>query len=144
MVEDKGDDNTKSENSQNHVGRNTKNYRQLPYNPALKKKASDLRKAGNLPEVLIWNQIKNKKLRGLDFDRQKIIGNYIVDFYCSQCNVVIEIDGSSHEIKMEYDAERDKYLKSLGLIIIHISVADVMSHLDAVLEMLHNHNALNL
>jgi hypothetical protein len=64
-------------------GRNTKNYVSLPYNPNLKERAKQLRQAGNLSEVLFWNQLKNKQFRGFDFDRQKIVGNYIVDFYCS-------------------------------------------------------------
>src|SRR6056297_2749722 len=95
------------------VKRHSKNYFNLPYNPKLKERARELRKAGNLPEVIFWNQVKRKQFKGYDFDRQKIIGNYIVDFYCTNCNVVIEIDGSSHDHKQEYDAERDAYLESL-------------------------------
>jgi len=123
-------------------GRNTQNYMNLPYNPKLKERARELRKAGNLSEVLFWNQVKNKQFKGFDFDRQKIIGNYIVDFYCSNCNVVIEIDGSSHDDKQEYDTARDLYLESLGLKVIHISVADVMNNLNAVMSMLIDHPAL--
>lgn len=123
--------------------RNSKNYFALPYNKNLKEKARELRKAGNLPEVLFWNQVKNKQFKGLDFDRQKIIGNYIVDFYCPNCNVVIEIDGSSHDDKVEYDAERDAYLESLGLTVIHIPVADVMKNLNGVMDMLYHHPALS-
>lgn len=123
--------------------RNSKNYFSLPYNKNLKEKARELRKAGNLPEVLFWNRVKNKQFKGFDFDRQKIIGNYIVDFYCSNCNVVIEIDGSSHNDKAEYDAERDAYLKSLGLTVIHIPVVDVMQNLNGVMEMLYHHPALS-
>jgi hypothetical protein len=64
-------------------GRNTKNYMNLPYNPNLKERAKQLRQAGNLSEVLFWNQVKNKQFKGFDFDRQKIVGNYIVHIYCS-------------------------------------------------------------
>ena len=123
-------------------GRNSKNYFKLPYNPALKKLARQLRKAGNLSEVLFWNRVKNKQFKGYDFDRQKIVGNYIVDFFCTNCNVVIEIDGSSHNDKVEYDAERDKFLQSLGLTVIHIPVKDVMNNLDGVMQMLFDHPAL--
>jgi len=123
-------------------GRNSKNYFELPYNPKLKERAKELRKAGNLSEVLFWNQVKNKQFKGYDFDRQKIVGNYIVDFYCSNCNVVVEIDGSSHDDKVEYDSERDAYLESLGLTVIHIPVADVMNNMNGVMEMLFNHPAL--
>ncbi len=63
--------------------RDTKKYRSLPYNPALKERAKALRRAENLAEVLLWNPLKRKQFLGLDFDRQKIIGNYIVDFYCA-------------------------------------------------------------
>ncbi len=122
--------------------RNTQNYMSLPYNPALKERARGLRKAGNLSEVLFWNEVKNKQFKGFDFDRQKIIGNYIVDFFCTNCNVVIEIDGSSHDDKVEYDAKRDEFLQSLGLTVIHIEVDDVMKNMNGVIEMLLNHPAL--
>ncbi len=125
------------------VVRNTKNYKQLPYNPDLKERAKELRKAGNLSEVLLWNEIKNKKFKGLDFDRQKIIGNYIVDFYCASQNVVIEIDGESHAEKKEYDFKRDNFLKSFNLQVIHIFDSDVKKNLDGVMEFLNNHPALS-
>jgi type I site-specific restriction-modification system R (restriction) subunit/very-short-patch-repair endonuclease len=124
------------------VKRTSKNYFSLPYNPKLKDRARELRKAGNLPEVLFWNEVKNKQFKGYDFDRQKIIGNYIVDFYCSNCQVVIEIDGSSHDDKVEYDAERDAFLESLGLTVIHIPVNDIMKQMSSVMNMLHEHPAL--
>lgn len=124
------------------IGRNSQNYFNLPINPKLKKRARELRQAGNLAEVLIWNQVKSKQFKGFDFDRQKIVGNYIVDFYCCNCNVVIEIDGSSHDDKQEYDAERDAYLKSLGLTVIHIEDADVKKNISGVMDMLYHHPAL--
>ena len=121
--------------------RASKNYFELPYNPNLKERARELRKAGNLSEVLFWNQVKNKQFKGYDFDRQKIIGNYIVDFYCSNCHVVIEIDGSSHNEKYEYDVERDEYLKFLGLKVIHIPVQDILKNLSLTMDWLFNHPA---
>src|SRR5699024_5347862 len=51
--------------------RPSKNYFNLPYNPELKERARELRQAGNLSEVLFWNQVKNKQFKGFDFDRQK-------------------------------------------------------------------------
>jgi very-short-patch-repair endonuclease len=89
-----------------HYSRDTKIFKSLPYNPKLKKRAQELRRAGNLSEVLLWLQLKQGKLLGLDFDRQKIIGNYIVDFFCAQKSLVIEVDGSSHNEKIEYDTQR--------------------------------------
>lgn len=106
--------------------RNTKNYMSLPYNPALKDRARQLRRAGNLAEVSFWQQVKNKQFLGLDFDRQKIIGNYIVDFYCAEKNVVIEVDGGSHDNKADYDAIRDAFLTGLGMTVIHIRAEEVI------------------
>jgi len=122
--------------------RNLNKYRELPFNSALKERAKKLRKAGNLAEVLIWQQIHKKAFKGYDFDRQKIIGNYIVDFFCLDCGVVIEIDGSSHNEKGDYDTERDAFIEGLGLIIIHISAKDVLKNLQGVMNMLNNHPAL--
>lgn len=109
---------------------------ELPFNPNLKDRARELRKAGNLSEVLLWNQVKNKQFLGLDFDRQKIIGNYIVDFYCKNLGIIVEIDGSSHDEKVEYDEERDNYLESLGLKILHIQDIDIKKNLGGVMEFL--------
>lgn len=122
--------------------RDTKTYKSLPYNPALKDRARSLRKAGMLHEVLLWLELKNKKLNGLDFDRQKIIGNYIVDFCCAEKAVVIEVDGSSHDNKQSEDAERDRYLEGLGLTVIRLLAKDVLQNLDGVIVYLKNHPAL--
>jgi very-short-patch-repair endonuclease len=125
------------------VKRHTQNYQSLPFNPALKERAKALRRAGNLSEVLLWNQLKRGQFNGLDFDRQKIIGNYIVDFYCPKYQVAIEIDGSSHDDKQEYDALRDAYLIGLGLTVIHILDGDVKSNMAGVMAMLLNHSVFN-
>ncbi|MFI3300475.1 MAG: DUF559 domain-containing protein [Candidatus Gastranaerophilales bacterium] len=122
--------------------RNTKKYLSLPYNPMLKERAKELRKAQNLSEVLLWKQLRNKNFRNLDFDRQKIIGNYIVDFYCAEHNVIIEIDGISHNEKYEYDKIRDEYFNKLGLVVIHILDTDVKKNLDGVLKFLDKHFGL--
>ena len=112
-------------------------YIGLPYNPLLRDRAKQLRKAGNLSEVLLWQKINRGQFRGYDFDRQKIIGDFIVDFYCSNCNTVIEIDGPSHDGKMEYDSERDAFLQGLGLIVIHVDANEVLYRLDRVMELLY-------
>ena len=108
---------------------------QLPYNPALKQRARELRKAGNLSEVLFWNVVKNKQLNGQDFDRQRVIGNYIVDFYCHEHALVVEIDGSSHDDKQAYDQVRDEYLEAFGLKVLHVQDVDVKQNLAGVVEL---------
>ncbi len=120
--------------------RGTLNYYNLSYNQNLKQRAKLLRKSGNLPEVILWSRIKNKQFKGIDIDRQKIIGNKIVDFYCARYKVIIEIDGVSHNEKLLYDKKRDEYFQSIGLKVIHISVKDIMYHLDDVLDFLFHHS----
>lgn len=111
-------------------------WHELPYNAALKSYARQLRKAGNLAEVLFWLQVKKKQFLGLDFDRQKVIGNYIVDFYCKSMGVVVEIDGNSHIGKEAYDQKRDDYLHGLNLRVIHISDTEVKQNLCGVMAFL--------
>ena len=106
----------------------------LPANKPLRTLARNLRKNSTLSEVLLWNQLKQKRANGLDFDRQKIIGNYIVDFYCAKLKLVIEIDGCSHDNKYLYDKIRHEYLESLGLTVLHIDDLDVKTRMTDVLN----------
>jgi len=119
--------------------RHSYQYFRLPFNPKLRDQAKELRKAGVLSEVLLWNQLKHGKFNGLDFDRQKIVGNYIVDFFCARHGAVIEVDGVTHNTKQSYDIRRDAYLEGLGLTVIHILADDVLHDLDAVMQMLSCH-----
>ncbi|WP_394665762.1 endonuclease domain-containing protein [uncultured Chryseobacterium sp.] len=106
----------------------------LPYNPKLKPLLHGKRKAGILSEVIFWKQIRARIFHNIDFDRQRIIGNYIVDFYVKTLGLVIEIDGWSHETKEIYDEVRQKYLESLGLKIFRITDFDVRHNLSVVMK----------
>lgn len=100
----------------------------LKYNLKLKERAKYLRNNPTLSEVLLWLQIKNKKL-GYDFHRQKPIDNYIVDFFCSELMLAIEIDGVSHNDKVTYDDIRQKKLEKLGVNFIRFRDEDVKKNL---------------
>ena len=126
-------------NSPSKKGQGVVKWYNLPFNPALKEKARGLRKAGNLSEVLFWQQVRKKQFHNLDFDRQKIIGNYIVDFYCRDLGFVVEIDGESHNDKIEYDKERDNYLNSLGIKIFHFLDSDVKGNMEGVMQVLNDY-----
>ena len=109
----------------------------LPKNKELLLRARSLRKAYILSEVVFWKQVRNNEFHSIDFDRQRIIGNYIVDFYAKSLGLVIEIDGSSHEFKDEYDKKRYEFLSSLDLKIVRIAdnrikndLANVMKELE--------------
>lgn len=88
----------------------------IPYNPKLTARAKELRKNMTLGEVALWNELKQNKL-GFDFDRQRPIDNFIVDFYCKDLMLAIEIDGDSHssDEAKSYDANRQQILESLGV-----------------------------
>ena len=108
----------------------------LPYNPNLKVLTREKRKAGILSEVLFWRQVRAKQFHNLDFDRQRIIGNYIVDFYVKALGLVVEIDGISHENKVEYDAERQIFLENLGLKLFRTTDGEVKLAILYVMEQL--------
>ncbi|WP_312902768.1 endonuclease domain-containing protein [Chryseobacterium taichungense] len=110
----------------------------LPYNPHLKPLIKEKRKLGILSEVLFWKQVRNKNFHNIDFDRQRIIGNYIVDFYVKTLGLVVEIDGISHDFKQDYDLERTKFLESLDLKIFRITDLDVKQNLSVAMNDLEN------
>jgi very-short-patch-repair endonuclease len=99
----------------------------------LKSRAKDLRKKGVLSEVLLWNQLKGRKMRGYQFMRQKPIGHYIVDFFCNKLGLVVEIDGESHYGRFPYDVERQRFLGSIGLTVLRFGDADVKGDMTDVL-----------
>lgn len=107
-------------------------YWEIPKNKLLEDRAKSLRKAGNLSEVLFWETFKDKKKLGFDIDRQVVIGNYIVDFFIPELGLVFEIDGSSHDDKIEYDAERDAFMKDLNLQVVRILDIDVKKNIASV------------
>ncbi len=108
----------------------------LPYNKKLKVYARAQRKNMTNTERLLWSKIRRKQLKGYQFYRQRIIGNYIVDFYCPKRKLIIELDGSQHygEEGIKKDKRRDAYLKDIGLKILRFSDREVFENLNGVLE----------
>ena len=88
-----------------------------------------------MSEVIFWQTFKDKSKLGFDIDRQVIIGNYIVDFFIPELGLVFEIDGSSHDNKIEYDSERDSFMKDLNLQVIRISDSDIKKNIKNVYEL---------
>ena len=110
----------------------------LPADTRLRFRARSLRKRGNIPEVIFWQQVHKGKFHQIDFDRQRIVGTYIVDFYIKSLSLVIEIDGSSHNTTEQYDLNREKYLENLGLQVYRISAGDISNDVDRVMKELEN------
>lgn len=102
----------------------------LPYNPLLKPTARERRKAGILSEVLFWMQVRNNGFHAIDFDRQRIIGNYIVDFYVKTLGLIVEIGAGSGDSKQKH------FFESLGLKVFYIASHDVEKQIGSVLDRL--------
>ena len=87
-------------------------------------------------ESLMWQLLRNKRFMNLKFRRQHVIAPYIVDFYCHELGLVIELDGSQHgtDDAVEYDAERTKFLEALGFKVVRYWNHDVLGNTEVVLE----------
>ncbi len=86
----------------------------IPYKPYLKEYAKQLRNNSTLSEVLLWQKIKQRTY-DVQFHRQVPMLNYIVDFYCHEIKLAIEIDGNSHNYKYFEDLERQNKLEKYGV-----------------------------
>lgn len=95
-----------------------------------------LRKLTPAPESLLWYWLRDRRFLGYKFRRQYSVGRYIVDFYCPQAKLVIELDGDSHFRRRAeaYDANRTAYLRSVGLRVVRFTNDEVVNNLEGVLE----------
>ena len=108
----------------------------IPYNPKLKELAKQLRQNMTFSEVKLWNELKNGQLMGYDFDRQRPIGNYIVDFFCKDLQLAIEVDGITHldEKVMEKDFVRQEEIESLGVNFLRFDALLVVNKVEAAVR----------
>ena len=108
----------------------------LPYNKNLKEFSRDLRSHSTLSEILLWQKLRASQFREYAFNRQKPLGNYIVDFYCLKLNLVIEVDGNSHffEESVVEDQERQKVIERMGVNFLRFSDLEVKRSMPSVLE----------
>ena len=106
----------------------------IPYEPRLKEKARELRNNSTKSEILLWYHIKGRQMCGYDFHRQKPIHKYIVDFFCHELMLAIEIDGESHFGKEEEDKERQEDLESFGVRFLRFNDEDVYYNLKGVVD----------
>jgi very-short-patch-repair endonuclease len=106
----------------------------IDYTENTRKYTSDNRNKPTKAELLVWNMILRKDRLGYRFLRQKPIGQYIIDFYCSKLMLAIEIDGSTHDLKENYDFDRDIKLKQKGIKILHYEDEIVKHKLEYVFD----------
>lgn len=110
-------------------------------NPALKKIRKILRHNMPRPEVRLWIELKGKKLKGYKFRRQHSIDRYVVDFYCPELMLAIELDGNSHcgEMMELYDSRRQELIESYGVKFLRFKNSDVNQNIGGVIEEIIRH-----
>ncbi|WP_027394747.1 endonuclease domain-containing protein [Aquimarina latercula] len=113
----------------------------IPYNPKLKEYARQLRNNSTKSEILLWQKLKRKQLYGYDFHRQKPIDNYILDFFCYELMLGIEIDGYSHQLVEVYnkDIVKEKAMNRLGVNILRFTDQQIFKDMFNVLLAIENY-----
>lgn len=97
-------------------------------------RAKELRREMTPTEKILWKELRTNKLNGLHFRRQQIVDRFIVDFYCHQHELIVEVDGGIHDFQKELDAEREAYLNERGFRIIRFRNEEVENDLQSVLK----------
>ena len=106
----------------------------INYNPKLKDRSRELRKNATFTERLLWKYLRAGQLNGYRFLRQKPIDEFIVDFYCKKVQLVIEIDGVTHNSKQRYDKRRENRLRELGFNVLRFDGYYIINNITGVLE----------
>ena len=99
----------------------------------------DLRNKMTAPEIVLWSKLKNKQFNNCKFRRQHGIGKFIVDFYCPELKLVIEIDGANHFFDKDsekYDNDRQKFIESQGVKVLRFTNNDILDNLNEVMEII--------
>ena len=124
------------ERGQGCVCKQTMKRKILPYNPNLKEFARQLRNASTKAEIVLWQKLKRKQMYGYDFDRQKPVDNYILDFFCYDLLLGIEVDGYSHEFLEVYnkDVIKETKMNEFGITILRFSDYQIMKDTENVIR----------
>ena len=108
----------------------------IPYNPKLKEYARELRNNSTKTEIFLWMKLKGKQMYGYDFHRQKPIDNYILDFFCYELMLGIEVDGYSHEFLEVYEKDqvKENRMNELGITVLRFSDYQVLKDTENVIR----------
>jgi very-short-patch-repair endonuclease len=104
--------------------------------PKTKRQRRNLRTEQTKSEAKLWSKLRNRQLVGCKFRRQHPVDQYILDFYCPELRLAIEIDGDSHFIGLApvRDKEREQYLTRYGIRMLRFTNEDVRTNLDSVIQ----------
>lgn len=104
----------------------------MRYLESLRELARGNRNNSTRTEEILWYEILSGRKLGYKFIRQKPIGRFVADFYCSKLLMIVEVDGGSHILRENYDAERDKYFNILRIVTVRVKGIDLQNNLDGV------------
>ncbi|MCH7624377.1 MAG: endonuclease domain-containing protein [Chloroflexi bacterium] len=108
----------------------------LGWGSSLRDRARDLRRNSTETEKVLWKHLRLKQLAGYRFRRQHTIGNFIVDFFCFEKGLAIELDGGHHTVQGDYDQKRTLWLESRGYKVLRFWNSQIMTEMDAVKEVI--------
>ena len=114
-------------------------------NKAYTARRKALRRSLSKAEAVIWLHLSRKQMNGFKFRRQYSVNQYVIDFYCPELKLAIEIDGDSHYgyLSEKYDNERQKYIESFGIHFMRFTNDDVCNNIDSVLQMIYEWTTRN-
>jgi adenine-specific DNA-methyltransferase len=101
-------------------------------------RARSFRRQPTSPERLLWAQLRDRRLGGFKFRRQRPIGPYVADFVCLERRLIVEVDGAPHELTVAHDTVRDARLKAAGYRVLRLPNDEVRGNLDGVCETILN------
>ena len=107
--------------------------RRTPQTDHMKNRARRLRRDSTFPERLLWSRLRGRRLAGLKFRRQHPVGRFIVDFYCDEHRLAVELDGQSHNDRAAHDAARSAWLEQQGVRVLRFHNDDVLEDVEPVL-----------
>lgn len=108
--------------------------RKNPSSSQIRHRARELRQEMTAVETTLWAKLRGRRFHDLKFRRQHSIGRFVVDFYCAEYKIAIEIDWPIHEQQVESDTDRTEFLNSAGYKVIRFSNNEVLSNIDSVLN----------
>jgi very-short-patch-repair endonuclease len=103
-------------------------------NPWFKERSRALRTAASPAERILWPKLRGRRFAGLKFRRQHVIESFIVDFYCAEISLILEIDGETHLGKEQLDQARQRCLEGQGHKVLRFWNTDIYDDLEVVLE----------
>ena len=109
---------------------------QIHNRPAMEPRRKELRSSLTPAEASLWKSLQRSQVSGKKFRRQHSVGNYILDFYCPECHLAVELDGQGHfnPARWEYECRRTEYLNELKIRVVRFENRDVFEHLEWVLQ----------